>query len=310
MTLANRQRDFSIEGFARVTTGEGKRHDMMVPERGAHQSKSSVAAPDSRPLSGKRVLVTRARLQASELVAALRAAGAEPVQFPTIEIAPPSDHFAGLDRAIADLTRPPGYDWIVFTSVNGVEMFFSRLRAVGLDARSLESVRFAVIGAATAEALERHGLTADVVPDRFVAEALLHAIPNPAGCRFLLPRANIARAALREGLEALGADVHEVEAYQTVPGEPSEAERAELVERGVDVITFTSSSTVRYFFRQLGLQTARQVTAGALVATIGPITTGTARELGLRVDLEAPEHTIPGLVAALVNHYREPAQKG
>lgn len=267
--------------------------------------------PRSRPLFGQRVLVTRARAQASELVEALRTLGAEAVEFPTIQIAPPADNFAALDRALARLgtddhpragqsgaSRP--YDWIVLTSVNGVEMFWSRLRVAGKDARSLSGVRLAAIGPATAAALEAHGLMPDVVPEHFVAEALLEAIPDPAGQRFLLPRADIARAALREGLEAAGAEVDEVEAYRTVLGQPTEAERAELLERGVDILTFTSSSTVRNFVQQLGPDVARLLAARALVAAIGPITARTARELDLHVDIEASQHTIPGLVEAIV----------
>lgn len=259
--------------------------------------------PSTRPLFGRRVLVTRARAQASELVEALRALGAEAVEFPAIQIAPPSDNFAALDRAIARLSMngvAPVYDWVVLTSVNGVEMFWSRIRAAGKDARSLGGVRLAAIGPATAAALEARGLVPDVVPGQFVAEALLGAIPNPAGQRFLLPRADIARAALREGLEAAGAEVEEVEAYRTILGQPTEAERADLIERGVDILTFTSSSTVRNFVQQLGPEVARMVAAGALVAAIGPVTAQTAREFGLRVDIEANEHTIPGLVEAIV----------
>jgi uroporphyrinogen III methyltransferase/synthase len=263
--------------------------------------------PHTRPLFGQRVLVTRSRAQASDLVESLRALGAEPVEFPVIAIAPPADNFAALDRAIARLNtadRERAYDWVVFTSVNGVEMFWQRLRAAGKDARSLASLRLAAIGPATAEALAAHGLVPDVVPAQFVAESLLAAIPNPSGQRFLLPRADIARAALREGLLAAGALVDEVETYRTTLGQPTPAERDDLLKRGVDILTFTSSSTVRNFVQLLGPDAAHHLAHHALVAAIGPITARTARDLGLRIDIEAPTHTIPGLLEALITHHQ------
>jgi uroporphyrinogen-III synthase len=257
-----------------------------------------------QPLAGIRVVVTRARVQASELSARLRALGAEPVEVPAITIVPPEDGYAALDETISSLHD---FDWFVFTSVNGVEHFWSRLARARKDHSDFSHARIAAIGSATAEALEQHGAPVSVVPEQFVAERLLDSLMEEdiKGKRFLLPRADIARAALREGLIAAGAQVTEVHAYRTVTVTPAPDVMARL-EAGVDVITFTSSSTARYFTRQLGAEFVRRLVDGAIVAVIGPITASTARELDLRVDVIAEEHTIPGLVRALVE-YLEPS---
>lgn len=253
---------------------------------------------DRRPLSGRRIVVTRARAQASDFAAALEALGAEVVQFPTIRIVPPADE-APLLRAAAECGS---YDWIVFTSVNGVERFWHALSGQGRDARALGGVRVCAIGPATAAELERRGIVPDVVPDEFVAEAAVQALDAAdelAGRRILLPRADVARAVLPEQLRALGATVDEVAAYTTVQ-DGADAERVRgLFQRGeVDVVTFTASSTVRNFVDLVGADVGR-----AAVASIGPITSGTARELGLAVDVEAAEYTIPGLVQAIRDAY-------
>jgi len=253
---------------------------------------------DRRPLSGRRVVVTRARAQASELAGALEALGAEVVQFPTIRIAPPADE-APLLRAAA---RAKAYDWIVFTSVNGVERFWDALARQGRDARALGGVRVCAIGPATAAGLERRGIVPDVVPEEFVAEAAVRALAAAdelRGRRILLPRAEIARAVLPRQLRELGAEVDEVDAYSTLR-DGADAERVrDLLQRGeVDAVTFTASSTVRAFVELAGTGLG-----GAKVASIGPITSATARELGLAVDLEPAEYTVPGLVRAIRDFY-------
>jgi uroporphyrinogen-III synthase len=250
----------------------------------------------SAPLQGKRVLVTRPRAQAGELVRRLRALGAVPIAFPTIRIAPPTDRYAALDAALRQLVT---FDWVVFTSVNGVMHVWRRVAALGLDSSTLAPLRLAAIGPATARALSGRGLRVDVVPDRYVAEALLAAIPQPTGQRFLLPRAAGARDLLQTGLQAAGAEVVEVYAYRTAPAELSPRALA-MLDSGVDVLTFTSSSTVRHFVTQVGAARAQALAMRALVVAIGPITAGTAHELGLRIDVVAPEHTIGGLVEALM----------
>ena len=249
-------------------------------------------------LTGKRVVVTRSRKQASALSERLRALGAIPLEFPTIAIAPPADGYAALDAELAQLKT---YDWVVFTSVNAVEHVWHRLETLGIPTAAIATRKVAAIGPATAAALEARGIPVSVIPQQYVAESLLDAIPNPAGLRFLLPRADIARAALREGLRDAGADVVEVTAYRT----PSPNILAEL-ERGVDIITFTSSSTARNFVAALGRERARALAESALVAAIGPITAETAREEGLRVDVVAEEHTIDGLIHALVAAFTTP----
>ena len=248
------------------------------------------------PLEGKRVLVTRAQAQALDLEARLQALGAVPLAFPTIRITPPKDGYAALDGALLELVT---FDWVVFTSVNGVDHVWQRLATLGLDGGVFAAPRLAAIGPATAAELAARGLPSVMVPKRFVAEALLEIIPSPGGKRFLLPRAALARDTLRTGLQLAGAEVVEVPAYDTILPEPSTETLAEL-EAGVDVLTFTASSTVRNFVAQLGQSRARSLAGQAQVAAIGPITAETARDLGLRVDVVASEYTIGGLVSALV----------
>ena len=249
---------------------------------------------DRRPLSGRRVVVTRARAQASDFAARLAELGADVVQLPTIRVADPEDP-EPLRRAAREAG---GYRWIVFTSANGVERFWAALSREGRDARSLAPARVCAIGPATAAELERRGVRADLVPDEFVAEAALEALASTgdlAGARILLPRAAEARAVLPEGLRARGAVVDDVMAYRTVQdGSGADAVRRRLEAGEIDVVTFTASSTVRSFASLVGTNVGR-----AKVASIGPVTSGTLRELGMPVDVEATEYTIPGLVAAV-----------
>lgn len=250
---------------------------------------------ERRPLHGLRVLVTRAAGQAGELSARLRAAGAEPVELPVIRIAPPDD-LGPLDAAVRRLAS---YDWVIFTSANGVDALFARIDALSLDSRAFGGARVAVIGPATAERLRARGVRADYMPARFIAEALLEGLVarGVAGARVLLPRAERAREVLPAGLRAAGATVDVVAAYRTVlPDEPAPGLEA-LAAGAIDVVTLTSSSTARHL---VALARGRvDLINRARVACIGPITAATARELGLRVDVVAEEHSIPGLVAAL-----------
>ena len=244
---------------------------------------------EDRPLFGRRVVITRARGQAASLARRLRALGAEVVEVPTIEIVEPDDGGAARRAAAAEVDR---YDWLVLTSVNGVERFFGELR----DARALGGVRVAVIGPGTAEALARHGVVADLVPDRFVAESLLDAFPAPptAGGIVLLARAAVARDVLPDGLRARGWHVEVVDAYKTVPGRPT-AEQLDDAARA-DAIAFTSSSTVDRY-----LEVAGRERVPSFVACIGPITAATARDAGIDVDIVADVHSLDGLVDALVS---------
>lgn len=258
---------------------------------------------EARPLAGRRILVTRTRSQAGELAALLAEEGAEAIEFPTISIEPVADA-AALDAALL-----AAYDWIVFTSANGVQAAWARLAALGRDARAFAGARLCAIGPATAAELARRGLIADFVPAEYVAEAVVAGLDVAAGQRVLLPRADIARPDLAEGLRRRGARVDEVVAYRTRiagPADPRAAEIAAMLARGeIDALTFTSSSTVRGFAAALGLADGGRPRGWAWprVACIGPITARTAREMGAPVDVVAETYTLPGLVAALKSHF-------
>jgi uroporphyrinogen III methyltransferase/synthase len=254
---------------------------------------------EKRPLFGRTVLVTRARDQASEFAAALAEFGANVIEAPVIEFRAPAD-WTPVDRAIRSAGE---FDWVVFTSVNGVAGFFDRLDALGLDIRTLGRAKLAAIGPATAAELRRRHLAVDFTPKEFVAEALLEEMPKVfpiAGRSFLLPRADIARPALPDGLRAAGAKPTVVEMYRTVRADrlPEPAVRA--LEAGVlDWVTFTSSSTVRHFAELAGPALLARAKEKCRFASIGPITSATAKELGIPVHVEAAEHTIAGLTAAV-----------
>jgi uroporphyrinogen III methyltransferase/synthase len=257
---------------------------------------------EDRPLFGKRIVVTRSREQASDLVKALSDLGADCLECPTIRVAPPDDP-GPLDRAIERLSE---YDWIVFTSVNGVTGFFERLFACGRDVRALGHLRTAAIGPVTAERLKAFGLGSDLVPETFQAEAVVEAFRREAlrGRRLLLPRAQEARPVLPAELSAMGATVHDVAVYRTVPVGDGASLAERIAERPVDLLTFTSSSTVRNFKKLLRAEDAARL-AGTPAACIGPITADTARELGFEVRIVAETYTIPGLCRAILAHYAE-----
>jgi uroporphyrinogen III methyltransferase/synthase len=245
------------------------------------------------------VLVTRPDGQADRLTQALLAEGAQAVAIPVIRIEPPAS-WDTVDAAI----RRSGYDWVVFTSANGVRFFAERLRAAGHDTRWFDGTRTAAIGPETARTLRKEGVEADLVPDEYVAEALVACLADAgplAGRRVLLPRADIARDALRAGLAAQGAEVESVVAYRTLPA----AAPADLVDRlrsgSIDVVTFTSSSTVRALLATLGRDSdALQETT---IACIGPVTAKTAQEAGLRTHVVASTYTVAGLVGALREYF-------
>jgi len=247
------------------------------------------------PLFGHRIVVTRAREQADALGAKLRALGADIIEMPTIEIVPASD-YAPLDRAIVDL---PSYDWLIFTSVNGVRYFLERLDHSQQDLRALRA-RICAIGDATKLALEALHLKVDVMGEEFVAESLVEALAkfDLAGTRVLLPRAAVARDVLPRALRERGAHLDVVEAYRTIVPESAarQAEQIFSAPRKPDWITFTSSSTVQNFVQAAGVKSLE----GVKVASIGPVTTATAKKLGMAVTIEASPYTTDGLVAAIV----------
>ncbi len=256
---------------------------------------------EKRPLMGRRIVVTRAREQASGLVQRLTEYGAECIQCPTIQVGPPPD-WAGLDRAIETIDQ---YSWIVFTSVNGVDYFFRRLFENGLDVRALGHIKTAAIGPATADRLRTWGLKSDIIPESYRAESVVEAFSaTPVkGSRILLPRAMEARSVLPVELTRMGAMVDEVTAYETRQAENSAADLiARLTERTIDMVTFTSSSTVKNFHRLLPPDRVDRLMKGVSVASIGPITSQTARDLGFSVTIEADTYTVPGLIQAILNH--------
>lgn len=257
---------------------------------------------EKRPLFGKTVVVTRTREQASELVAQLSDLGAECLEFPTIRVVPPED-WAPLDAVIDRLDT---YDWLVLTSVNGVDFFFHRLFEKGKDVRALGNVRTATIGPATAKRLRDFGLKSDIVPETYRAESIIEAFKNEPmdGKRVLLPRAKEARPVLPTEVRKMGATVDEIAAYRTEQaGDNLDLLISRLEQRSIDIVTFTSSSTVRNFKALLPAEGFESLIDGVKIACIGPITANTAKELGFRVDIEAQEYTIPGLCEAILRHY-------
>ena len=259
---------------------------------------------DKRPLFGKRVLVTRTRTQASALSDMLTQAGAQPVELPTIEIQPIDDY----DELDGALKNAHGYDWIVFSSANAVDVVFDRLNRLGFDARALHGVRVSAIGPATRRRLSERGISADFMPASFVAEAVVNEMKalGIAGKRVLLPQAKIARDVLRQGLEDSSADVDAIPVYRT--GIPQGvADRLQgILSEGIDIATFTSSSTVTNLVELLSGNTS--ALKDATIACIGPITAKRATELGIKVDIVASEHTIAGLIGAVESRFKEDGQ--
>ena len=260
--------------------------------------REQIAWLEARPLFGKRIVVTRAREQASTLSEALRERGASVIESPATRVEP-------LDAAPlrAALARLADYQWAVFTSRNAVDVFWNALRSEGRDARALAGVRLAAVGPATADALAEHGLAVDVTPERFVAEGVLEALRSRrdvSGARVLYACAAGARDVLPRGLAALGATVDRIETYRSAPDEHGAAElRGRVSEGGADLVTFTSGSAVQAYVAAVGADVARALPA----ASIGPVTTEAARAAGIDVVCEAAESTIEGLVRAVAEHY-------
>jgi uroporphyrinogen III methyltransferase / synthase len=257
----------------------------------------------SQPLSGKTILITRAREHASRFAALLREYGAEPIEVPTIQSAPPSS-WEPLDRALAGIRA---YDWLIFTSVTGVQAFFARFEAHGGQLTDLQGLNVCAIGPATANALRACGIEVDVMPPEYRAEAVVESLCTLpiTGKRLLMPRAAVARDVLPRALDACGAHVDVVEVYRTVlPSESLAPDTRRLIAQGaIDVVTFTSSSTVTNFVTLLGEADLPQLLRAALIACIGPITADTVRSYGVTPTIVSDEYTIPGLVQAIVRYY-------
>ena len=262
---------------------------------------------ETRPLYGRTIVVTRAREQASDLVTQLTDLGAECIECPTIEIRRPRD-LSQLDRAIEHLNE---YHWIIFTSINGVGFFFDRLFENGLDVRALHSLKTASIGPATAAKLLEYGIRSDIVPESYRAESVVAAFKDEdiRGNRILLPRAAQARPILPVELTEMGARVDEIAVYDTVQaGDNAAGLIRALAQKRIDLVTFTSSSTVKNFKALLPADAAGLL-QGVKMASIGPITSDTAREQGFDVHVTAETYTIAGLCRAIVKYFQEKSQK-
>jgi uroporphyrinogen III methyltransferase / synthase len=262
-----------------------------------------------KPLLGKRIMITRARAQAAVLAQQVEALGGEAIELPTIEIEAPRD-FTALDNALKQIDN---YHWVIFTSVNSIEPFLLRLDHAGQRVADLKRLKVAAIGIETAQHLRAAGISVTVVPERYQAEGLLDALPRAemSAQRVLLPRAAQAREVLPNTLRRWGATVDVVEVYRTVPppGVDIVGARGRLQRGEIDVLTFTSSSTVRHFVQLFGASDIRSIVGNAAVACIGPITASTVNELGGQVAIMARQFTIDGLVQAIVEYFSDRSTK-
>ncbi|MEI7555626.1 uroporphyrinogen-III synthase [Candidatus Chlorohelix sp.] len=266
-------------------------------------------AQKAHPLAGRRIVVTRAKEQSGGLLEHLREIGADALEFPVIKTIPPKT-WDEIDGVIAELSH---FNWVIFTSVNGVEYFWQRMTELGKDSQAFSGVKTATVGSATADSLRSKGVEPNLIPVRFVAESILEALgENLQGQRFMLPRADIARQSLVTGLEERGAIVTQITAYHTVVGGESginPSDLLQLLQQGqVDVVTFTSASTVRNFAARLSSVSSKplpELLKNSAVACIGPITAGAALEMGLKIDLQPEKYTIDNLVVCISDYFNQ-----
>lgn len=262
------------------------------------------AQNSTKPLLGRRIIIGRAKAQAGSLAKLLREQGANVTAIPFIEIRQPKS-YKPMDVALREILE---YDWLILTSVNGVDALFERMKKLKLEVGWIAHLRIAAIGPATKEAIEKHGLDVHVVPKEYVAESVVKALRKKVeGRRVLLVRAKVARDVIPNELRKAGAAVDVVEAYETLLPKSSRTQLLAALKNGrkrPDVITFTSSSTARNFVELIGEKTAYSgMLDGVKLASIGPVTTATLKELGLNVEIRAKEYTILGLVAAIVKEF-------
>jgi uroporphyrinogen-III synthase len=268
------------------------------------KKQTAVKPSSSKPLAGKRVIIGRAKAQAGALAKLLREKGASVTAIPFIEISKPKS-FKALDQVLKDVLE---YDWLVLTSVNGVDALFERMRKLRMEPGWLAHLRIAAIGPATKAAIEKHSLDVSVVPEEYVAESVVASLKKKVeGRNVLLVRAKVARDVIPHELRKAGAAVDVVEAYETVLPQPSRKALLSALKdarKRPDVITFTSSSTAKNFVELIGAEGAYSgLLDGVKLASIGPVTTATLKELGLKADIRAREYTIPGLVEAIANAF-------
>jgi uroporphyrinogen III methyltransferase/synthase len=257
---------------------------------------------NEKSLAGKKILITRTREQSGDFATQLKKLGAEVIEFPTIEIVPPI-RWKELEQAIDQLTS---YDWILFTSANGVNFFWQRLREKGKSPHLPSSLKVCAIGPATANQLKEKGVSVHYIPKEFIAESILEGFKKMRieGKRILLARAKKARDILPKGLRKMGAEVDVVEVYRTVrPKGGSKKMKKLLTEEKIDVITFTSSSTVNHFAGLLKNEDPKKLLKGIAIACIGPVTARTAKEWGLKVRIQPKQYTIPALTRAIAEYF-------
>ncbi len=255
-----------------------------------------------KPLAGKTILITRAREQSGDFATSLKRLGAEAIEFPTIEIVPPRS-WEKLDQALARLKT---YDWIIFTSANGVVFFWQRLKEKRKSNRLSPTLKVCAIGPATANQLKKRGVPVHHIPKEFIAESILEGFQKMGikGKRILLARARKARDVLPKGLRKLGAVVDVVEVYRTVKPKGGSKKLKQLLQEGkIDVVTFTSSSTVDHFAELLKEGDLKKLLKGIAVAGIGPVTARTVKERGLKVQIQPRQYTIPGLTEAIAKYF-------
>lgn len=296
----------SLEEIARVTRESNDRRPAILIVGRVAALREHLRWFDVRPLFGKRILVTRQRDQAAELVERLEAVGAEAIEAPMIRIVPPED-YGPLDDACA---RVGTFDWIIFASANGVEAFMTRLLATPQDLRALGGVKICAVGPATAERLARSGLKVDLTPAEYRAEGLVRALSETGdvhGLKVLLPHADIGRELVADELRKRGALVTEVVAYRTVVAEPEREGEPDiyrlLLDRRIDVVTFTSASAVRNFVKVLGAEPAADLLQTTVVASIGPVTAEAATQHNIQSTIVPAQYTIPALVDAIVEYF-------
>jgi uroporphyrinogen III methyltransferase/synthase len=301
----------SLQELSEIASRANDRRPAMVVVGRTASLREHLRWFDARPLFGRRVLVTRPKEQARDLVQRLEAMGAEAIEAPMIRIVPPDD-YAPLDGAIA---RVAEFDWLIFTSANAVDAFVDRLLDGPRDLRALKGVKLCVVGPVTGERLARYGLKVDLTPDEYRAEALARAIAERTdvrGQKILLPHADIARELLADELRRLGADVTEVVAYRTTVADAECEDEPDvyrmLLERRIDVVTFTSASAVRNFVRIVGAEPAADLLASTAVAVIGPVTAEAAAQYNIATTIVPQSYTIPALVDAIVRHFSERAE--
>ncbi|KJR97727.1 MAG: HemD protein [Desulfobulbaceae bacterium BRH_c16a] len=295
----------TLETIAQVVKDADIRPPSLIVVGEVVKLRDTIDWYEKRPLFGKKIIVTRTREQASELVAGLEEYGANCFEYSTINIKP-VDSYEILD---GELERLNEYHWILFTSLNGVKYFFERLYSKGMDARDLKGPALAAVGKSTADLLLKYGVNADLIPSTFTGEGLAESLLDQGveGRNILIPRALHAREILPETLRGAGAQVTVAPVYQNCPAEgDKELLRTELEKGGVAMITFTSSSTVRNFLAMIDVESKedlKKLLAEVKIAAIGPITEKTVTDSGLKVDIMPEKHTIPEMISAIVNYY-------